>query len=240
MSIRTSRRPDTPVPIVGAAVGSPAGGFWSRLLVGTTPPSTPPSAPTAAPSISSSALGRARGRAQTARGRADADADAEQGGGRGAANAHMASSQAILYELPKCSCDDVPAGGATRCRYAEFPRRVLAEGRLGRRHSGGRGRGRRGPRWKRTGGGGGPRLQPLQRGARGVQGRGDAARRRAGARGRGAGELQPLAGCRGLCTSVQACSFSESRRNTWRRCARCTPSSRQTRNLATHRPMSWC
>ena len=51
MSIRSAKRLDTPLPILGEAVGSPVGGFWSRLLV--SPPTTPPSIPTASPSISS-------------------------------------------------------------------------------------------------------------------------------------------------------------------------------------------
>jgi len=123
MSIRASRRSDTPVPIVGEAVGSPAGGFWSRLLVGT-PPSTPPSAPTAAPSISSLIL--AAREAEPAPAPAPAPAPTPTPSKDDGVPTLIGFFPSYMYELPKCAIMTFRQASDT-VQISEFPRRIMAK-----------------------------------------------------------------------------------------------------------------
>jgi len=125
MSIRAAKRPDTPVPIVGEAVGSPVGGFWSRLLVGNTPPSTPPSAPTAAPSISSLILA-SREEAPTAPAPAPASATPAPSKDDSAVPTLIGFFPSHLYELPECAIMTFRQASDT-VQISDFPRRVMVK-----------------------------------------------------------------------------------------------------------------
>lgn len=125
MSIRAVKRPETPIPIVGAAVGSPIGGFWSRLLVNSTPPSTPPSAPTAAPSISSLLLA-AREETTAAAAAAAAAPAAPAPIKDDAVPTLVGFFPSHLYELPECSLMTFRQARDT-VQIADFPRRVMAK-----------------------------------------------------------------------------------------------------------------
>jgi len=123
MSIRAAKRPDTPIPIVGEAVGSPVGGFWSRLLVGNTPPSTPPSAPTAAPSISSLVLGS---REEVPTTPAPTPATPAPSKDAGAVPTLIGFFPSHLYELPECALMTFRQANDT-VQISDFPRRVMVK-----------------------------------------------------------------------------------------------------------------
>ena len=122
MSIRASRRSDTPVPIVGEAVGSPVGGFWSRLLVGT-PPSTPPSAPTAAPSISSLILAAREAEPAPAPAPTPTPTPSKEEEKEGPPTL-ISVFPSHLYELSKCSIMTFRQASDS-AQIAEFPRRIM-------------------------------------------------------------------------------------------------------------------
>lgn len=109
--------------IVGEAVGSPVGGFWSRLLVGNTPPSTPPSAPTSAPSISSLLLAA---REETTTAAAAAAAPAPTPSEDDAAPTLIGFFPSHLYELPERSIITFRQARET-VQISEFPRRIMAK-----------------------------------------------------------------------------------------------------------------
>lgn len=120
MSIRPKR--SEIVPIVGAAVGSPIGGFWSRMIA-TTPPHTPPCGPTASPTISNLVLAareppRSSSTTPTATPPTPAR-DAEAPTLFGVFPSH-------LYELPEASMVTFHQPN-TKVQICDFPRRVFAK-----------------------------------------------------------------------------------------------------------------
>jgi hypothetical protein len=124
MSIRAAKAArDTHAAIVGEAVGSPIGGFWSRLLVNSTPPSTPPSAPTAAPTISSLILAahEETTAAEVAAAAVPSKEEEEEG-----PPTLISVFPSHLYELPKCSIMTFRQASDT-VQIAEFPRRIMCK-----------------------------------------------------------------------------------------------------------------
>lgn len=125
MSIR-SKKVEPHVPIVGAAVGSPAGGFWSRMLA-TTPPHTPPSGPTPNPSISNLVLSARESSRTTVAAPAAAPATPPATPPRDAeAPTLFGVFPSHLYELPECGLVTFHQPSA-KVQISDFPRRVFAK-----------------------------------------------------------------------------------------------------------------